>query len=139
MPTPTVGRKPGPWLIELDFAPPSINHSHNRSGHRTQATRFMMDDIAKRTLAAGFGIPHPGRYYSVRVAFTFEDWSSDVDNRLKSLLDGIFGSRADQRIVHVEATKHVDPQRGNLATVLIQEVDGDYWADDAARLRRVVG
>lgn len=133
--------KPGPWLIELDYIPPSINHSHgNKQGggrYRKKTTTDIMGDITDAADSVGF-MAMEKRFYSVRIAYTLPTWGNDIDNRIKPLLDAIFGPRHDHRIVHLEATKAVKADT-NKATILIQDVAGDYWADDAARLRRVIG
>ena len=110
MPTRDVRANPtGPWLLTLDFLPPSVNHSHyNLNGRRarTKAATSAGDAIAMETLAAGF-TPSLEAFYAVSIVYTFPTWGHDIDGRIKPTLDAIFGARYDHRIVHLEVSKLV--------------------------------
>ena len=102
----------GPWLIALDFLPPSVNHSHhNLQGRRalTEAACNARDAIAAETQLAAFS-PAVGLFYAVAIVFTFPTWAHDIDGPIKPLLDAVFGPRWDHRIVRLEVAKLVRRQ-----------------------------
>lgn len=103
------------WRFSVDDLPPSGNHQYkprrNRAGEQVgwKLTQQARDDRASFTTAArtaGF-TPSPDRYYIVRVRFTVSDIRTDLDNRIKTLNDAIFGSDLDYRVMQLLAEKVV--------------------------------
>lgn len=100
------------WWFAFDDLPPNVNHQYvNRRGGRkalTAKARAQREAIAIAAGATGFRV-RPTAVYAVRVAFIFPSWQHDLDGPLKSLLDAIFGTRWDHRVVRLEADKIVEP------------------------------
>lgn len=115
------GAMPSPrqWHLSLPILPVGVNHQYQPilgrrgavSGYRlaltSEAQRTRMA-IALQARAVGF-VPRADRYYAVRIRFTFPTWQHDLDGPIKPLLDALFGSRADHRVVRIEAEKRVSP------------------------------
>ena len=99
------------WQFTLDFIPPGNNHQYmpiGRSGQKalTPEAKELRQIIGRIAEATGFR-PELGAQYLVRVLFVFPGWSQDIDSPIKSLLDAIFGTRADHRVVRLEVDKAV--------------------------------
>ena len=56
---------------------------------------------------AGFK-PSLKEVYAVLLWFYMPSWASDVDDRIKAAIDGVFGARFDHRVISVMARKYVE-------------------------------
>ena len=97
------------WHVAFDFLPPSVNHQYGRRGSQAYTERgaaSVLEGISLLVAAQGFQFSIKARY-SVRVLFTFPSDVFDLDNRVKPLMDSVFGARGDHRVYHLEADKEV--------------------------------
>lgn len=115
------------WTFTVEDLPPGVNHMYrltqNPGGKAltTEAKRIRRQ-FSDAAFLAGFEARGAPACYAVWVTFTMPGWSMDIDSPLKALLDSVFGSRADHRIVKLSVLKRV--KRGERATeVVIQEVE----------------
>ena len=103
---------PSAVWFSLEYLPPNVNHQYvHLSGGRkalTKEARAARADIAKAAELAGFRL-NKAAVYAVRVVFIFPRWGADLDGPIKSLIDSVFGTRWDHRVVRLEAEKRVEP------------------------------
>src|SRR3990167_625123 len=108
----TFGAKMYPaWHMVLNFLPPSVNHSYLTTGMGrrvlTRDAKAARESIMWSARETGF-TPDSKKYYAIRVRFIFPRLDGgDIDGPIKLLVDGIFGTQADRRIMRLEVEKVV--------------------------------
>ena len=117
--------------LAIDLLPVSLNHQYQRGPgksklHLTDEARSIRDAFTIEANLQHFRA-RKDRYYEVEVTFTFPEWSMDSDNYLKPLMDALFGTRGDHRIVRHHVKKRVMP--GTSSTVVsVYECKTPWWA-----------
>lgn len=104
----------GAVVFQFNYLPPSVNDLHHQRADggkalTAEARTFQRDCQQLRDMVRFK--PTKLATYAVFMWFWFPDWSADIDNRIKPFLDGILGSRVDQRVIRLGVHKTVAPGR----------------------------
>jgi hypothetical protein len=104
----------GAVVFQFNYLPPSVNDLHHQRADGgkalTDAARTFQRDCQQLRDMVKFR-PTKMATYAVFMWFWFPDWNADIDNRIKPFLDGILGSRVDQRVIRLGVHKYVAPGR----------------------------
>ncbi len=117
-----------PTHFALDFLPPSVNQMYgiNRYGQRyvTAEARGLKESMRLLAQLAGFR-PDLKKRYAMALDFVMPHLDRlDIDSGLKSLIDSVFSSRTDQRIMELHAFKWVEPESPAQTLITIAELHG---------------
>lgn len=116
------------FAMDFDFLPPSVNHMYgvNRNGQRyiTTEARDLKESMRLLAQLAGFR-PDLKKRYALGLDFIMPHQDSlDIDSGLKSLIDAVFSSRTDQRIMELHAYKWVEARSTPQTLITIAELHG---------------